>query len=95
VVWLVLDSYFSFQEDAAEWTGTQLVFEIARRGAETEVRFTHVGLDPSCDCFDVCSNGWGFYINESLRGLIASGKGQPNSATTSRTEAERALAQGE
>src|SRR2546422_9458176 len=46
VVWTVLDNYFSFTEDTTEWKGTDIVFEIARRGGKTEVRFTHVGLIP-------------------------------------------------
>jgi hypothetical protein len=44
----------------------------------TEVRFTHVGLTPDGECFDSCSNAWGFYITGSLRNLIANGQGEPN-----------------
>lgn len=78
VVWLVLDNYFDFTEDKTEWKGTNVVFEISRNGGATEVRFTHVGLVPAYECFDVCSNAWGSYINGSLRSLMTTGKGQPN-----------------
>jgi hypothetical protein len=78
VVWLVLDNYFNFTKDQTEWTGTEITFEISRKGDKTEVHFTHLGLVPEYECFDVCSNSWGFYINGSLRSLITSGKGQPN-----------------
>lgn len=78
IVWQVLENYFSFTEDKAEWTGTKLIFEIARKGAETEVRFTHQGLVPEYECYGVCSNAWGTYINGSLRRLITTGKGSPN-----------------
>ena len=78
VVWLVLDSSLSFVEDKTEWNGTEITFEIAKKGDKTEVRFTHVGLGPENECFDGCSSAWGSYINESLRSLIATGKGQPN-----------------
>ncbi len=78
VVWLVLDSSLSFVEDKTEWNGTKITFEIAKKGDKTEVRFTHVGLGPENECFDGCSSAWGSYINESLRSLIATGKGQPN-----------------
>jgi hypothetical protein len=37
-----------------------------------------VGLAPDVECFDSCSNAWGFYITGSLRTLIAQGQGQPN-----------------
>jgi hypothetical protein len=80
VVWDVLDGYLNFVEDKTEWKGTKIVFDIARNGDKTEVRFTHEGLVPEYECFDLCSNAWGFYINGSLRSLIATGKGQPNAA---------------
>jgi hypothetical protein len=75
IVWLVEDNYFSFTEDKTEWKGTKVIFEIARKGDKTEIRFTHEGLVPGYECFDICSNAWGSYINRSLRKLIATGKG--------------------
>ena len=45
-------------------------------GRTTEVRFTHVGLVPSYECYSVCSDAWGLYINGSLRNLITKGKGK-------------------
>jgi hypothetical protein len=78
VVWEVLDGYLNFVEDKTEWKGTKITFDIAQVGDKTEVRFTHLGLVPDYECFELCSNAWGFYINGSLRSLIATGKGQPN-----------------
>jgi hypothetical protein len=78
VVWEVLDGYLNFVEDKTEWKGTKITFDIARTGDKTEVRFTHLGLVPDDECFELCSNAWGFYINGSLRSLIATGKGEPN-----------------
>lgn len=78
VVWLVLENSFNFTDDKTEWIGTEPTFEISDNGAKTEVRFTHVGLVPEYECFDTCSNAWGFYINGSLRSLIRTGKGGPN-----------------
>ncbi|MGB8837927.1 MAG: SRPBCC domain-containing protein, partial [Candidatus Acidiferrales bacterium] len=63
VVWLVLDSSLSFIEDKGEWNGTKITFDIAKKGRQTEVRFTHVGLVPEVECYDGCSNAWGSYIN--------------------------------
>ena len=48
------------------------------KGDKTEFRFTHVGLVPAIECYGDCSGAWGFYINDSLRSLITTGKGQPN-----------------
>jgi hypothetical protein len=75
VVWRVVDSHLVGPEDPSEWTGTEITFDISRQGARTEVRFAHVGLVPDFECFDSCSNAWGFYVNASLRRLIATGEG--------------------
>lgn len=78
VAWHIEDNYFDFIEDQKEWTGTDVVFEIRRTDAGTEVHFTHVGLLPQDECYDVCSNAWGGYIGGSLRSLIETGQGHPN-----------------
>ena len=78
VVWLVLDNYFNFTKDQTEWTGTKIEFEISEKGNQTEVHFTHWGLVPSFECYDICFNAWSGYINNSLHSLITAGKGQPN-----------------
>jgi Activator of Hsp90 ATPase homolog 1-like protein len=78
VVWLVLDNYFNFTTDKTEWKGTTICFEVSQKGDKTEIRFTHVGLVPQYECFDICSDAWGSYIKGSLKSLIATGKGHPN-----------------
>jgi hypothetical protein len=75
VVWRVLDAHLKFAEDPSEWMGTEITFEVARNGKQTEVRFAHLGLIPEFECFESCSNAWGFYINGSLRQLITTGDG--------------------
>lgn len=78
VVWHVLDGYLNFTQDKTEWKGTDIIFDISKKGDKTEVCFTHVGLVPESECYDACSNAWGSYINGCLRSLITSGKGHPN-----------------
>lgn len=90
VVWRVLQNYFSFVKDKTEWTGTDVVFEIAEKDGKTEVRITHVGLVPEYECYGACSDGWGNYFNGSLRSLITTGKGQPNIGDAI-TDSEKAL----
>jgi uncharacterized protein YndB with AHSA1/START domain len=72
VVWQVLDAHLAFTEDPREWVGTEIVFEIVPAGNETVVRFSHVGLTPEVECYEKCSSAWGYYINTSLKRLIAS-----------------------
>jgi hypothetical protein len=74
VVWHVLDANLTFVQDTTEWIGTDITFDISRKGDQTEVRFTHVGLVPDVECFDDCSNAWSLYIDGSLRNLITTGR---------------------
>jgi hypothetical protein len=78
VAWLVLDNSFNFIEDKSEWVGTKLIFEISKEGDKTKVKFTHEGLVPQDECFEVCNEAWTNYIQNSLRKLITTGKGEPN-----------------
>jgi uncharacterized protein YndB with AHSA1/START domain len=79
VAWHVVDGYLAFVEDKAEWTGTDIIFDIAPQGdAGTEVRFTHVGLASGNECFDSCSTAWRFYVGTALRNLITTGQGAPS-----------------
>jgi hypothetical protein len=78
VVWHVTESHLGFVDDKKEWNGTDIVFEIGKKGDQTELRFTHVGLVPAFQCYGDCSGAWGYYINDSLRALITTGKGHPN-----------------
>ena len=78
VEWLVLENRFNFTEDKTEWTGNTISFEISPKGNKTQMVFTHHGLTPAYECYNACYDGWSNYINNSLRNLITTGKGQPN-----------------
>lgn len=78
LVWLVTDSHLSFLQHKTEWNDTQICFEISQSGSQTIIQFTHVGLQPDCECFDACSQGWGHYVGKSLQSLIDTGKGYPD-----------------
>lgn len=77
VVWHVVDSRLSFVKDQTEWNGTDIVFDIARKGAKTELRFTHVGLAPAIECYGDCSSAWRYFISGSLRKFIQTGAAAP------------------
>lgn len=92
IVWTVLANHFSFTRDKTEWTGTEIVFEIAAVAGGTRVGFTHVGLVPDYECYAVCTDGWQTYV-ASLRDLVATGRGRPY-VGEARTQSEAALMQG-
>ena len=78
IVWSVLDNYFKFTKDKSEWKGTKIIFDIAKKDNKTEMRFTHEGLVPTYECYEICKDAWTGYIQKSLRNMITSGIGQPN-----------------
>lgn len=90
VAWHVLENFFSFTADKAEWTATDIIFDIAATVHGTKLTLTHIGLVPEFECFEICSDGWGTYIRGSLRSLVETGKGNPNVGEPM-TESERLL----
>jgi hypothetical protein len=91
VVWLVMDNYFKFTRDKSEWIGTRIILEIAQNDKQTEIRFTHQGLVPQYECYEICRDAWTNYIQNSLRNLITTGTGKPNAAGKPQTENEENL----
>jgi hypothetical protein len=80
VVWEFTDGYLDFIADKREWIGTTGRFDIGHDGAQTTVTFTHEGLTPTDECFDVCYDAWRHYITTSLRQRILTGRGTMRSS---------------
>lgn len=60
-----------------EWVGTQLVFDLTPDGqGQTRLDFEHRGLVPAFECYDLCSNGWRYFLG-SLRQFVETGHGTP------------------
>ena len=95
VGWLVLDNYFKFTKDESEWKDTKITFEISKQDNKTQLRFTHFGLVPQYECYEICRDAWTNYIQNSLRSLVTTGKGQPNGKDKPRTEFEKNLRSAE
>ena len=49
VVWHVLEGSLAFVKGRDEWKGTDIVFDISRKGDKTELRFTHRGQPAQAD----------------------------------------------
>ncbi|KLT71385.1 SRPBCC family protein [Flavobacterium sp. ABG] len=93
IVWLIEENYFKFTADEKEWTGTKPTFEITENDGQTALRFTHIGLVPDYECFEICRDSWTNYIQNSLKKLITTGKGQPNGKDKPQTENEKRLSE--
>src|SRR6478609_2623438 len=66
VVWLVTESELNFVKEKSEWTGTKIIFEISKVNNKTQLRFTHLGIVPKIECYNICSGAWGNLIQKSL-----------------------------
>lgn len=78
LVYQVIENQFNFTKDKGEWVDTKLIFELSEEGNKTRVKFTHEGLVPDYECYQVCNDAWTGYIRNSLYKLISTGKGEPN-----------------
>lgn len=76
VTWHVIEANLPATEPTDEWAGTEIVFDLEPSGDGTTVRFTHVGLTPSCDCYERCTSGWNALIDRNLRARIDTGAAQ-------------------
>ncbi|MEM7121384.1 MAG: SRPBCC domain-containing protein [Pseudomonadota bacterium] len=64
--------------ETSEWVGTAIVFTLTEApDGDTLLRFRHDGLTPELECYDICDEGWTFFLKTSLAGLVEHGKGQP------------------
>jgi hypothetical protein len=74
VVWSVTNCYLPWFNDKTEWNNTKVVFELSEGKGKTTIDFTHIGLVPEVECYDVCEKGWDGHISESLVKFINEGK---------------------
>lgn len=92
IVWRVTDCNLPFVEDKKEWKNTEVVFDISSEAGATTVTMTHSGLEPSVECYEACSQGWNFFITESLRQLLTENQGMPDRVGKRETVEEVATA---
>jgi len=60
-----------------EWKGSKLIWNIHRQDDKTKIVFTHKGLVPSLECYDICKQGWDYFFVNSLKQYLDTGKGSP------------------
>jgi hypothetical protein len=72
VVWKVTDCYLPWFKDKKEWNNTEVVFQLFEENGKTKIDFTHIGLVPEVECYEVCEKGWNGHIND-LAKLINEG----------------------
>ena len=75
VEWQVTDSWMVETED---WNGTVIRFRLSgdEQGG-TVLDFTHSGWKEEGRCFVACTDGWEFYLRDSLKRYLETGAGEP------------------
>lgn len=74
VAWEVTDCYLPWFTNKKEWNGTEVVFGLTEEDGKTKIDFTHVGLVPGIECYEVCEKGWNGHI-DTLARFINEGQG--------------------
>jgi len=71
IVWMVTESKLNWiKSNKEEWTKTKMIFEISADGDKTILQFTHEGLVPEKECYEMCSKGWDVVIKDRLFNYI-------------------------
>lgn len=78
LVYQVTDNEFNFTKDKTEWINTKLIFDVSTEEGKTKIVFTHDGLVPEYECYNVCNDAWTIYMQGSLKNFIETGTGKPN-----------------
>jgi uncharacterized protein YndB with AHSA1/START domain len=61
-----------------DWVGTTITFDLSATEDGTRIDFHHHGLTAQLECFDMCRQGWDFYLR-SLVAYVDDGAGTPAS----------------
>jgi len=77
VVWKVIDCDLPWFKDKKEWNNTEVVFNFSEENGKTKIAFTHIGLVPEVECYEVCEKGWDGHITKDLEKFINEGKTIP------------------
>jgi len=78
LVWQVIEANHDLQNISTknEWKGTTIKWNIKENKSGSKILFTHEGLVPALECYNICEGGWEFFL-ESLKNYLNSGKGTP------------------
>ena len=72
-------SYSGMTGTKEEWLNSEVRFEFKDLGQNTiALFFEHNGLTPELNCYEVCKAGWTYFVVNSLKDYLETGKGGPN-----------------
>ena len=64
--------------NTTEWDNSTITFVITPNAkGGTDLVFCHADWKNESEFFKKCTNGWAFYLGESLKGYLENGEGKP------------------
>jgi hypothetical protein len=83
VVWTCLEAHIDYAglKNKGEWVGTRMIWEIQPEGDRTGLTLIHEGLTRELECYEICEQGWQYFVLQSLQPLLAGKEAQPHRAT--------------
>ena len=83
IVWNCIDArhvHRGYEGIEREWIGTSVewVLEEGQSKKETLLHFTHNGLVPDLNCYEICTPAWEMFVTKSLKRFVEHGKGMPH-----------------
>ena len=80
VVWHCIDArhvHSGYDGIEKEWIGTSVEWVLEPKGDSTTLHFSHNGLVPSLNCYEICTPAWEMFVTKSLKSFVETGKGMP------------------
>ena len=82
IVWQCIDAkhiHTGFDGIEKEWIGTNVEWNLEEKSHnETILNFTHNGLVPELNCYEICYPAWERFVTQSLKSFVETGKGMPH-----------------
>ena len=61
-----------------EWVNTTITWKIEAYNGQIKLKMEHIGLTPKLNCYEICESGWNYFILDSLKNYLETGKGKPH-----------------
>ncbi len=81
LIWECIDArhiHEGYEGIEKEWLGTKVYWKIITVSEnESVLEFSHDGLTPDLNCYEICTMGWERFVSVSLKRYAETGTGMP------------------
>ena len=82
IVWKCFEArhvHNGYNDIEKEWVGTFVHWTIESISSkESELSFSHDGLTPDLNCYEICTPAWDRFVTQSLKSFVETGVGMPH-----------------